>query len=117
MRLFEPRLCSFVRANAERLAGMSDRTLQGRREDDIGVQLLARVDECRRDATKEALKRLFPRLESVWGNHFYGSDSLPRWDREHRICSPRRFPAYFTFGIGDDVLAKAELDAFLAEAT
>ena len=60
------------------------------------------------------MKRLFPKLESVWGNHGYASGFTVAWDRERRVCIARRFPAYFQFGIGDDVLSRDELESFAA---
>ena len=68
----------------------------------------------RRERAKAALERLFPRLESVWGNHGFDDGFLVLWDRERRVCVERRFPAYFGFGVGSDVLARDELEEFAA---
>jgi hypothetical protein len=60
---------------------------------------------------------LFPRLERVWSNRTYGTESLNTWDRERRVCIAKRFPAYFGFGIGNEALSSEELKDFVANIT
>ncbi|MEL3971168.1 P-loop NTPase fold protein [Rossellomorea oryzaecorticis] len=42
---------------------------------------------------------LFPRLNSVFGNNFYGGSSELKWSERQRICSPQYFQRYFTYAI------------------
>jgi hypothetical protein len=37
------------------------------------------------------------------------------WDRARRVCVPKRFPAYFGFGVGDDVLSREQLEEFISK--
>jgi len=59
---------------------------------------------------RKAMMRLFPRLESVWGNTFYNSPQ-PRL-----IASRKYFPTYFAYSISDDVLPAAQIDALIDRA-
>lgn len=115
LRLFEPGLHAFIRHNPHRLTGLvSDLTHDKDAKTGLGEELLATVEQSSRERTKSALERIFPKLESVWGNHGYSPEFLSEWDRERRVCIDRRFPAYFVFGIGDDVLSRDELENFAA---
>ena len=70
MRMFEPRLHALIKQSASELTGLSRNSAYERRTT-IGDQIYAVVDEGKRPAVRRALERLFPRLESVWGNHSY----------------------------------------------
>lgn len=114
LRLFEPALHAFIRHNPHRLTGLAASGLAYDESSKtiLGKEILDTVEPAGHERAKAALQRLFPRLESVWGNHGYASGFAATWDRERRICIARRFPAYFEFGIGDDVLWRDELESF-----
>lgn len=112
LRLFEPGLYDIVRHSNDELSGFQHEKLYGQ-PSSIGDRLLSAVPDARQQRIKNALQRLFPRLESVWGNMHYSGDSMRRWDRQRRCCVPRHFGTYFGFGIGEDVLSRQELDAVL----
>jgi predicted KAP-like P-loop ATPase len=115
LRLFEPSLYAFIRHNPERLTGLArDLTHDGDTKEKLANDILGTVKAAGREQAKAALERLFPKLESVWGNRGYAEGFLPRWDQARRVCVAKRFPAYFEFGIGDDVLARDELERFVA---
>ncbi|MGX9933484.1 KAP family P-loop NTPase fold protein [Virgibacillus salarius] len=42
---------------------------------------------------------LFPKLNSVFGNNFYGGDTELKWSELQRICSPQYFQRYFTYAV------------------
>lgn len=115
LRVFEPGLHAFIRHNPHRLTGLATDLAQDKdAKTRLGEELLATVESGSHERTQIALEHLFPKLESVWGNHGYTSEFLSQWDRERRVCSARHFPAYFTFGIGDDVLSRNEIESFAA---
>lgn len=116
LRLFEPSLHAFIRHNPHHLTGLARDTgyCDKDAKESLGRDILETVEPAGHERAKGALERLFPKLESVWGNHGYTSGFLAHWDRERRVCVERRFPAYFSFGIGSDVLARDELEEFAA---
>ena len=116
LRLFEPGLHAFIRHNPQRLTGLlSDYARNEGARAKLGEEILDTVEPAGQERAKAALQRLFPKLETVWGNHGYASEFTVRWDRERRVCIARRFPAYFQFGIGNDVLSRDELESFAAK--
>ncbi len=113
LRLFEPGLHAFIRHNPQRLTGLAgDHARDEGAKAALGKEILDTIEAAGHERAKAALQRLFPKLESVWGNHGYASVFTVAWDRERRVCIARRFPAYFQFGIGDDVLSRDELESF-----
>lgn len=72
------------------------------------------VPEPLRAEIKDMLERLFPRLESVWGNTHYSEDSVGEWRRRLRICVPEVFPTYFKLSLSQDAVSRADIDALLA---
>lgn len=113
MRLFEPKLYAFVRNNANRLTGDESRSVGGDYRAAFGAELLANVEPDRRKRAERALRYLFPRLDAVFANTWRGGSSQ-RAEREGRISSPRRFPVYFSLGIGEGIIPKYELAQFTA---
>ncbi|KYH03517.1 P-loop NTPase fold protein [Bradyrhizobium sp. DOA1] len=119
LRLLQPTIYRALRSNKARLTGGADRGLGRQSTDqkaDYDNVLLGSVEEKDRERFKRALKRLFPRLDSIWGNLSYGSDSVSGWERQRRVCAPSRFDAYFRFSIGDELLKKEEIDAIIEQA-
>jgi predicted KAP-like P-loop ATPase len=120
LRLLQPTVYRAVRSNKARLTGGADRGFSRYSTDqkaDYGKILLGGVEQKDSERLRRALKRLFPRLDSVWGNLSYGSDSIAGWERQRRVCAPSRFDAYFRFSIGDEVLKKEEIDALIEQAS
>jgi hypothetical protein len=113
MRLFEPALYHFIRNHPDELTGAEPQ--QGRQEDRqaFGDQLLATVDGSRRARVKRALPYVFPRLDAIFANTWHGGD-WRKIERDRRASSKRRFPVYFNLGLGDGIIASAELDALRA---
>jgi predicted KAP-like P-loop ATPase len=75
---------------------------------------LKTISEPLQASTKDMVERLFPRLESVWGNMHYGADSVGEWRRQLRICAPEVFPTYFKLSLSQDAVSRADIDALLA---
>lgn len=61
------------------------------------------------------LRRLFPKLDSLWGSgasYTFGWQAL--WRKKRRICSVDRFPAYFRFGVPEGDISVREWRAIIA---
>jgi predicted KAP-like P-loop ATPase len=116
MRLFEPELYALVRLHGERLVGSGPNGgRDGRKEEESFAEgLLEAVRPERQEKAKEALCRLFPRLERAWRNRGY-TGYFKQWDRERRACVERHFPTYFGFTVGSNALRKSEVDVALTD--
>ncbi|MDO9425304.1 MAG: P-loop NTPase fold protein [Methylobacterium sp.] len=106
LRMFEPDLYEFIRTHQDELTGINNSSRGV--DKTIGEKILGNVSNGKHARVKVALQRLFPKLDSVWSNLHYGSDSSIGWDKERRICVSRYFPTYFSFTHGDDVLTASE---------
>lgn len=51
-------------------------------------EIIGRVNEPPQEILKDFLKRLFPKLESIYGNMNYSSSFLEGWRKDCRVCSP-----------------------------
>jgi predicted KAP-like P-loop ATPase len=116
LRVFEPEVHGLIWMNKGLFTGLNAASHQ----QDLGPEKafhgawLDKVPESRRSNVKNLVKRLFPRLESIWGNTFYSSTS--NWRREMRVCTPEYFDVNFQFGVAPEALRRAELDELIIVA-
>ncbi len=121
LRVFCPVMYNIIRRNPEAFAGYADTK---------GFHLpaleklkplhnfwIAQVQEEDREAVRRLLLRLFPKLQAVWSNTYYGAESESLWRRQLRICSLEIFPIYFRLALPEGDLSNAEIKAILALAS
>jgi len=77
---------------------------------------LDQMEPADREPIRNILRRMFPKLESVWGGGTYGSDFARRWRNELRICSRERFPVYFRLSVAEGEVSSAEVRQLTALA-
>ncbi len=112
LRVQQPRVYAALKANKHRLTnGGLDHQYQqhgavASTYDDLFV---SEFDGEERQAMKQALRRLFPALDSVWGNMSYDPSSFQDWERERRACSRKHFDTYFRFSLSDETISAAEI--------
>lgn len=114
LRVFEPSVYSAIRSNADQLTGDNFASSLIEEDGEIGNCLRTSVKLKDQHRVKNALQRLFPTLANVTGNHEYGENRMERWNVARRICTPRHFHSYFSFGVSEDVLRREEIDDFVA---
>ncbi len=118
MRLFLPSTYAAVRAHPDMLteteASGSGRDRQAR-ETEYNEVFLNHIETPReREIARRVLRRLFPRLDSVWSNLWHSDSS--QWQRDRLICARAHFPTYFAFSVTNDAITSAESDALVAFA-
>lgn len=117
-RLLHPRIYRAIRQNKIALSG--NRQYEHREREELDKHLNNLFFEANpkseNDRIRRVLKRLFPVLESIWGNVAYGGNPERGWALERRVCSAKHFDTYFRFSISDDVVTSAELNTFLDRA-
>lgn len=74
---------------------------------------LKKVPYALRASTQELLRRLFPKLDSVWSNMMHSADSLQRWRRELRVCAPDIFSVYFRLSLQDGSVSRLEVNQLI----
>jgi len=121
LQVFEPAVYAGVRDNQDVFSGILSDGDRGR--DSETAQARARCDEILSRAAKlsgeqvkEFLERIFPKLESIYGNMGYGYESLASWRRTGRVCSPDVFDTFFRLAIQKGELSKNEIETIIGLA-
>src|SRR5215472_5909756 len=117
LRLFKPSIYTAIRANPERLTGGAISSANRPARDlasEYDNLLLKGITEDERPDMRLALRRLFPRLELVWANTHYTSESS--WRRQRLVCSAEHFPTYFRFALGEDLLPAKNISELVSRA-
>ncbi|WP_280290153.1 P-loop NTPase fold protein [Pseudomonas sp. BN417] len=115
MRVFEPLVYETIRDQAHMFMGeasFSGRT-EARRTFHEGW--LENVPVEKRNGIRELVCRLFPRVKVALKNHLdqYSGNQLYQ---QMRVCCPDFRSIYFSFGVPDIVLGRAEGDRFIEKA-
>lgn len=119
IRVFYPKLYDTIRANpdvflAHKLVSASGTEQKAKKRSlDIIAHGTEGLTSDETEAAKYALKILFPRLNAVFGDTYYGSEWDDRWAREKRVCSEEFFRRYFSYIIYDDDISDPELESLL----
>jgi predicted KAP-like P-loop ATPase len=116
LRVFDPEVHGLIWMNKALFTGLNATSYQQDLEPEKAFHgvWLDKVPDSRRSNVKNLVKRLFPRLESIWGNTFY--NNISSWRREMRVCTPEYFDVNFQFGVAPESLRRAELDELIFAA-
>jgi predicted KAP-like P-loop ATPase len=105
MRLFQPSIYRAIRDNQSLVCEATrDHFERNEGAERLDAILLSKIEN--RKHYRKALVRLFPRLDSIWGNTIHGGD---QYDKDRRIASSRHFQTYFRMSIDPDAISKSEL--------
>lgn len=77
-------------------------------------EIIGRVNEPSPEVLKDFLKRLFPKLESIYGDTHYGGDWWGNWRRNCRICSPDIFDICFRLTFPKGEISQKEIETILS---
>ncbi|MDK2789456.1 MAG: hypothetical protein PWP07_2701 [Epulopiscium sp.] len=118
IQVFIPEVYYGIRDNKDIFAGVSDtygRTNvakeQAKKRCD---EIIGRVDEPPPEVLIDFLKRLFPKLESIYGNVNYGYEWLSSWRGDCRICSPDIFDIFFRLSLPKGEISQREIETILS---
>lgn len=122
LRLFSPDVYGVIRGNREMFAGSAPNGLIPPTKADLDrfhsswlQDLEKSASPVARKAVVDMLKRLFPKLQSVWSNVQYGFEYESTWRRNKRICSADIFPIYFSLSVGGGALSNSEIRTLLSK--
>lgn len=104
IRVFYAKLYVLIRENPEIFLGQSREMARDeavkRRATEIIDRGLEGLDAQEKDRVRRRLLEiLFPRLQGIFGNTWWGSDWEPRWEREQRVSSRQYFHRYFSYSV------------------
>lgn len=118
LRVLLPGVYDAIRSSPEMFTGFtSPDSFDARESKEFALAFheswLRVVPEPLQSSIKDMVKRLFPRLESVWDRMYYSGDSAEGWRRQLRICSPAVFPTYFRLSLTEGTVSRADVDVLL----
>lgn len=77
-------------------------------------EIISRGKDLSPEVLRGFLKKLFPKLESIYGNNLYDEDSLRNWRRDCRICSPDKFDIFFRLSLPPGEISQGEIERILS---
>ena len=117
IQVFIPEVYYGIRDNKDIFSGVSD---SGYGSDATNEQAKKRCDEIRgrvnepsQEVLKDFLKRLFPKLETIYNDTHYSGDWWGNWRRDCRICSPDIFDTFFRLSLPKGEIPKKEIETIL----
>lgn len=118
LRVFRPKVYDAIRFAPEQFVGHTDIGVRHDKAAAIAFheKWLTSLAEDEREPAKNVLRRLFPKLDAVWQNTYYGGESVLEWRRALRVCAPEVFPAYFRLSLPIGAVSRVEVDELLAKA-
>jgi predicted KAP-like P-loop ATPase len=119
IQVFLPEVYYGIRDNKDIFSGVFD-SVYGRSneaKDQVKKrcdEIIGRINEPLQEVLKDFLKKLFPKLESIYGNTNYGYDWLDNWRRDCRICSPDIFDIFFRLSLPKGEISQKEIETILS---
>jgi len=121
IQVFTPSLHVFIRENKEIFCGVfSGNYFAGNSEPerDLYKQKLETFFsntnmKCNKDKIITLLKRLFPKIETLFGGTGYSFDFISKWKMNKRICVAENFDVYFKFFLSDNEIKTSEVNTFV----
>jgi predicted KAP-like P-loop ATPase len=115
IRVFTPEIYELIRSNSDEFTGTSERESSSNKETKkkFHQSYLDNIDTELQKPMKLLLQRLFPKLESVWGNLHYGADTERTWRRQLQVCSKEVFPVYFRLQLAEGDIGASDMRRFL----
>lgn len=114
MRVFYPSVYSCIRQNLSEFAGVEFQSGVRPQGDPVCAELLKpilkQLAESEREAAKNLVKGLFPRVAPGFGGPRHGNESLSGWAAAKRACSPEYADRYFTYAVAKGDVRESEID-------
>lgn len=68
------------------------------------------------ESIKKLLIELFPKLNSVYGNFYYGNTSNLKWRKDGRICSENNFDVFFQLNTPSGQISKSQVESIISKS-
>jgi predicted KAP-like P-loop ATPase len=111
LQVFLPNVYSGIRDNKNLFLRESK---QHSDDDKRCDEIISGVDKDLQGGLKDFLKRLFPRLETVYGGTHYDDSWLDEWRKEGRVCSPDLFDIFFRLSLLKNEISQKEINRILS---
>ena len=120
LRIFRSEIYDLIRGNPDMFAGCTESSFNSSKRIEkikpFHDKWLENILEEEKEVLKSLLMRIFPKLEAVFKNQFYGTDYLSTWRKKLRICSPEIFPIFFQLALPEGQISSIEMKSILSLA-
>ncbi|HOJ16883.1 MAG TPA: P-loop NTPase fold protein [Dictyoglomaceae bacterium] len=118
IQVFIPEVYYSIRDNKNIFSGIYSnfRTSDERKKQDREIcdGIIGKVKDPSPEVLRNFLKKLFPKVESIYDNIEYGPEELSDWRRERRICSPDVFDTFFKLSLSPGEISQKEIETILS---
>jgi len=118
IQVFTPAVYYGIRDNKNIFLGVSDSGYGNNASNEQAKKrcdgIIGKVTEPSPEILKDFLKRLFPKLESIYGDGYSSSNRRGNWRKDCRICSPDIFDIYFRLALPKGEISQKEIRAILS---
>ncbi len=118
LRVFQPMIYDIILKNPQFFAGhLATQSLLISTMDEFKRfhhSWLAQLQERDKEAVKQILIHLFPKLNTIWHNTYYSAKDESTWCKQLRVCSLEVFPNYFRLALAKGEFSKTEMTAILS---
>lgn len=116
IRLLEPNYYNYIRNNyhlfTQRPNNLYDQVITGKTDrQNMLKESLKQLETIKKDHFKRLLIELFPKMQKLLNN--YSSSNTEVWYEKKRICSPRYFERYFTYGVLEGQVSDTQFKEFI----
>lgn len=110
LRMFHPDIFHEISRNPHRFTELGQNEFDVEKTDSSYFEkLLTLAGEQDKEAVKDCLELLFPRLENAFSNIKTSTSEISEWRAQARISSSNHFDRYFSYGILPDQFSDAEI--------
>jgi predicted KAP-like P-loop ATPase len=107
LQVFAPEVYFGIRDNKNLFTGIFDTESPSAKTGKESISdIISRSRNVDPNLLQELLKRMFPKLETIFEEIGYDEEWLARWRREGRICSREMFDIYFRLSLGEGTISR-----------
>jgi predicted KAP-like P-loop ATPase len=118
LRVFQPMIYNIIWKNPQFFAGhlASQSPLVATIDEfkRFHYSWLAQLKEPEKEAVRQIVIHLFPKLNTVWHNTYYSAEHESTWCKQLRLCSLEVFPNYFRLALAKSESSKTKMTSILA---
>ena len=117
IQVFMPEVYCGIRDNKDIFAGASEggeSTASREQSKKRCNEILSRANNLEKEDLEDLLKRLFPKLEAIYGGSNYNHSWLKNWRRDCRICHPEIFDRFFKLSLAKGEISQEEMEIVLS---
>ncbi len=116
VKLFYPRVYQTIRNKGFEVVEL-DVNAQGEKDKvrEWVNEALTSVPKLERDGASEVIRFLFPQLQSIFANFYFGAETHEEWAEARRLCTKEYFFRYFSYAVAPDDISDSEIGSLIRD--